>query len=149
MIPLIMPKRQINERALEIVQRVNCDHVPHLLEIGNCRTPGDQAPRLIVPSRTQMAPGHAHVHVDFRDHHFCHAHIGELKLDTLLTDRLKRQIEDHVKRIRPIDFKCGFDAAHLVYVSIFTPEYKYFEVVKHLMPRADVEQAWGALVAHG
>lgn len=147
---LLLPKREINRRFYEKIEAVNCDHAPSILELGPCRKPADLAPRLLVPSKTQSAPGHKHLHVDFLDLHFCDVHQGEVPIEQLLDrPRMRGNIEAHAKKVRPIDFKCDFDAAHLVYVSIFTPEYKYFEVVKHLMPRGDVEQAWGTMVAHG
>jgi hypothetical protein len=143
--PLFTPS-ELNRRVFPVIERINCDHRLSILEILPCRHPADHAPRLMVPSMTQSAPGHDHMRIDFRDHHYCAKHVGELRLDDLLTDRLKAMIEQQAKRKRPIDFKCNFDAAHLVYVSIFTPAYKYFELIKHLMPREQAAEHCGAII---
>lgn len=143
---LILPKREIKGRFAALADSMQCDHTPAILMLTKCPTPPENAPRLIVPSKTQQAPGHEHVRIDFRDLHLCHVHTGELKIDTLLTDRLKREVELAARATRPIDWKPDFEAAHLVYVSIFTPEYQYFETVKHLLPKDRLQEAWGGAV---
>lgn len=150
-LPLLAPA-VLNRAARPHIERINCNHAPGILDLGKCRTPADMAPRLIVPCKAIAGVGvslghdYRHLHVDFRDYHYCQRHTGELRIDAVLIPRLKGQIEAAAKAKRPHDFKCDFDAAHLVYVSVFTPEYEYFELVKHLMPRAQLEQAWGAVV---
>lgn len=143
--PDIILPAHIAAKSLQIIDGIVCDHQPSMLELyGKCANPPMWAPRIVVPSKTQMAPGHKHLHLDMKLH-YCAAHHGELKLDDLLAaPAVKPALEKHAKRARPIDFKCDFDAAHLVYVSIFSPEYKYFEVISALYGRDAAQERWGA-----
>ncbi len=133
-------------KALELIDGMRCNHVPGLLELGPCKTPPAWSPRLVVPSRTQMAEGHRHLHLDLVQLHYCEAHKGELKVDEILAAHgVKRTLEEHAKKTRPLDFKCDFEfAAHLVYVNIFTPEYKLFAVIQAMRSRQGAYDTWGA-----
>lgn len=135
--------------ALEVIDGMRCNHSPGLLELFACKTPPNWAPRLIVPSKTQAAEGHRHIHMDSRQLHFCDAHQGEIKLDDMLgLPGIKGAIEKHAKQTRPVDFKCDFEAAHIVYVNIFTPEYKFFALVMAVKSREAAHETWGTPIAN-
>lgn len=142
--PEIILPAHIAARSLQVIDGMVCDHSPTMLELDRCRNAPMWAPRIVVPSKTQDAPGHKHLHLDMKLH-FCAVHHGELKLDDLLAaPQIKPALEKHAKRARPLDFRCDFDAAHLVYVSIFSPQYKYFAVVTALYGRDGAQERWGA-----
>lgn len=143
MAQLILPRRQVDQQFFQIVDGIKCDHRSMAIDVAAaCKTTPSVAPRLLVPSKTQEAPGHRHLHVDFKLH-YCLAHEGELKFDELVTEKVRATVEAHAKKTRPIDFKPDFEAAHIVYVSIFSPGYKYYAVVRQLLPREAAEQHWG------
>jgi hypothetical protein len=105
--------------ALGAIDGMRCDHSLALI---GCLTPPSVSPRIYVPSKTQMAPGHANLRMT-TPLHYCDAHVGTLTIDAFLTDKIKADFETAAKRARPIDFKCDFDNAFIHYVNIFTPEY--------------------------
>lgn len=137
-------------KALERIDGMRCNHTPGILELGPCKEPPSWSPRVIVPSKTQMAEGHRHLHLDLVQLHYCDTHQGELKVDEILArPGIKAMLEAHAKRTRPLDFKPDFEfAAHIVYVNIFTPEYKLFAVVQAAMSRQGAYEAWGSPIAH-
>jgi hypothetical protein len=93
--------------------------------LGRCKAPPLWSPAVYVPSKTPMADGHRQLRMMTKIH-FCQAHAGELRIDDFLDGNRRAAFESHAKRGRPHDFRCDFDAAHIVYISIFAPEYGAF-----------------------
>lgn len=141
---------EVSAAALARIDGMRCNHVPTVIELGACSKPPSWSPRVIVPSRTQMAEGHRHLHLDLVQLHYCDDHMGELKVDEILArPRVKGMLEDHAKKTRPADFKCDFEAAaHIVYVNIFTPEYKLFTVIQAMKSREAAYQDWGTPIVN-
>lgn len=145
---------ELNRAVFPKIERLNCDHVAGILELARCRIPPTRSPRLLVPAKALAGAGvdlgrdYRHLHADFVTIHYCHRHEGELTLETVWRTypRLKADLEAGAKRRRPHDFKCDFDAAHIVYVDIFSPQYKAFQLVKHL-PRSELQETWGSVIA--
>lgn len=102
-------------RAPDVV--MTCDHP-------GCLAIPDMAPRIYVPSKTAEEKGHGALTLAFPHLHYCKAHWDtDVRLDPLLTDKVKGRFEDLAKKVRPIDFKCDFDAALIEPLSVYTPEY--------------------------
>jgi hypothetical protein len=93
-----------------------CDHI-------GCKNEPTRGPRLVVPSRTWLEPGHRALKM-MTTLHYCELHRSEVKVADLLTASIRRDFEASAKRARPLDFKCDFDAAFIEHVLITTPEYR-------------------------
>ena len=107
--------------AMRVIEGMRCDFSAAII----CVKPVSVSPRIFVPSRTQMAPGHANLKMT-TTLHYCEEHVGTLKVEEFLTDKVKANFEAIAKQKRPIDFKCDFDNAFIHYVSVFTPEYQAY-----------------------
>lgn len=131
----------INSAAYQAIEGMHCDVSR---SVAFCFNPVTVAPRIYVPSKTQQAPGHDPLRM-MTPLHYCELHQGALKLDEILTDKVKADFEDQARKARPLDFKCDFDSAFVHYVSIFSSEYKTW------LARLDkkmCDHAWGHLHAH-
>lgn len=100
-----------------------CDHRQPLF--GHCKNSVARAPRLVVPSRTPEVLGHFPLK-RFTTLHYCELHKGELKVEDLLTAKLKRALEADARAERPLGFRCDFDSAVIDFVLTTTPEYRHF-----------------------
>lgn len=135
-----------HRQVLDVLQSMTCDHASGALEIGRCQDIVTWGLRIMVPSKTQLAPGHHHVPVT-TTLNVCETHHGEFSLDHLLTDQVKHAAETMAKKNRPMDFRCDFDAAHLVYVAVYAPQYIEF-LWQLKFSRAPILETLGETVAH-
>jgi hypothetical protein len=90
-----------------------------------CKNTPMRAPRVVVPSKTWLEPGHTPLKM-FTTLHFCEQHKGTVKLEDLMPEKVRVDFEATAKRKRPLDFKCDFDAAFIEWVLVTTPEYRQF-----------------------
>ena len=102
----------------------------HPVVIMHCDAPGclrqvRRAPRIIVPSRTPLEPGHRPVRI-MTTLHYCDAHAHVFDQREYLTDRRKSEIENFARHRRPLRWKPDFDAARIEAVLVTTPEYRRF-----------------------
>jgi hypothetical protein len=132
--------------VMDAIEGMRCDGGSRVL-IG-CLQPVRWGIRIHVPSKTQHAPGHAQVRITL-PLHVCehHRELAALKLDDLLVEKIRRDVEDFAKKARPIDWKPDFDSAFLQYVDIFGPEYKRFVQAMETHLRSELTEKWGAPVA--
>lgn len=98
-----------------------CDHFDGALT--QCKNEPMRAPRVVVPSKTWLEPGHIALKM-MTTLHYCEWHKGELKLADVLNAKIKVDFERVAKAKRPLDFKCDFDAAFIEWVLVTTPEYR-------------------------
>lgn len=126
-----------------LYETMRCDAVSRVL-IG-CIEPVRYGIRIHVPSRTQSAPGHAQVRMT-TTLMSCETHKGIIKLEDILADKMKADIEAFAKKARPIDWKPDFDSAFIQYVDVYGPEYKRFIAIKEAKLKHELEQAWGGPV---
>jgi hypothetical protein len=131
--------------VMKVIEGMRCDGVSRVL-IG-CSQPVLYGVRIHVPSRTQFAPDHAQVRITLTLH-TCALHREAFKLDDLLSDGIKEQVERFAKAKRPIDWKPDYDAAFIQYVDIHSPEYARFVRSIEGGVRAEAEQLWGAPIAN-
>jgi len=90
----------------------------------SCLQLPDKAPRVFVPSKTPTQKDHAPLTLAFPHLHYCVVHWEtHMKLDDLLTDKVKARFEDQARRVRPHDFVCDFDAALVQPIDVHSPEY--------------------------
>lgn len=127
-----------------LYETMRCDGVSRAL-IG-CLEPVAWGVRIHVPSRTQLAPDHAQVRMT-TTLMTCHTHKGVLKLDDVLSEKMRADIEAFAKKARPIDWKPDFEAAFIQYVDVYGDEYKRFVAIKEARVRAAAEQMWGGPIA--
>ena len=90
-----------------------------------CRGQVKRAPRIVVPSRTPMLPGHAPIRI-MTTLHYCEAHRTAFDVSSYWTDLIKRRAEDTARRIRPTLFRLDFEAATVELMLVTTPEYRQF-----------------------
>ena len=95
-----------------------CDHI-------GCKIEPMRAPRVIVPSKTWLEPGHVSIRM-MTTLHYCELHKGEVLIGDIMNAQQRQRFETFAKRHRPIGFKCDFDAAFIEYVLVTTPEYRQF-----------------------
>ena len=95
-----------------------CDHL-------GCQLPPKRAPRVIVPSKTWLEPGHRALSL-MTTLHYCDLHYGEFTLADALTPKIIAAFEAAAKKGRPHGFKPDFDAAFIEGVLVTTPEYRQF-----------------------
>lgn len=100
-----------------------CDHITP--GFGRCTNSVARGPRLVVPSQSPQILGHRPLK-RFTTLHYCEMHKGEIKVEELLTPRLKRELEADARVERPLGFKCDFEKAGIDYVLCTTPEYREF-----------------------
>ena len=96
----------------------------------HCDVPGclamvRRAPRIVLPSRTPLAPGHAPLRV-MTTLHYCDAHRATFQPALYWTDAIKRRVEIQARALRPADFRPDFEAARVEMVLVTTPEYRAF-----------------------
>ena len=96
----------------------------------HCDVPGclalvRRAPRIVLPSRTPLEPGHVPLRI-MTTLHYCDAHRHTFRLAEYWTDAIKRRAEDTARHLRPHEFRCDFDAAQVELLLVTTPEYRAF-----------------------
>lgn len=103
-----------------------CDHI-------GCKLDPQRGIKVVVPAKDIFAIGHDPLTM-MTTLHYCELHKGEVKLGDLMSARVRREFEAIAKQKRPLDFRCNFEVAHIVYVLITTPEYRQF------MSRIDIRK---------
>lgn len=107
---------------------MTCDHA-------GCRLVPDDAPRIVVPSRTPEEPGHRPIRI-MTTLHYCTPHrAGDFKAADWLNDRNKAQVEQLARQARPADFRPDFEAATVEWVLVASNEYTAY-LQKMGVPRA-------------
>lgn len=90
-----------------------------------CMALPDRAPLVYVPSKTPEA--HKPLTLAFPHVHYCETHWNEdMKLSDFLDQKARAKFEAQAKRIRPHDFTCNFEAALIVPIDVFSPEYRAY-----------------------
>jgi hypothetical protein len=106
---------------------MRCDH-------SGCPLEPARGPRVIVPSKTWLEPGHKPLRM-MTTLHYCELHKGDLQVGDFLTAKIRKRFEDTARIIRPIDFKCDFESAFIEFVLVTTPEYRQFMQDLGLYPK--------------
>lgn len=97
---------------------MRCDHAGCLREVR-------RAPRIVVPSRTPDAPGHAPIRI-MTTLHYCEPHRDEFQAGAYWTPLMMDRVERVAYRKRPYGWKPDFDRAWVELVLVTTPEYRAF-----------------------
>jgi hypothetical protein len=99
--------------------QMRCDHI-------GCRLPPLRAPVLVVPLVPFTIPGPRPIRM-YNTMHFCERHKAECTVELILVPKVKADIEAHAKR-RTIngEYKADFEAAHIDWILVTTPEYRAF-----------------------
>lgn len=89
----------------------------------------DRAPRIYVPAKASGTENHRYdpVTLAFPHLHYCEkCWEKHVRLDDLLTDKVKRRIEERGRSIWPQGVLPDFDAALIDPLDVFSPEYRAY-----------------------
>jgi hypothetical protein len=111
---ILLPRPEVKP----ITARMHCDHA-------GCARQVRRAPRILVPSKTPFALGHAPIRI-MTTLHYCEIHRLVFDPASYFTDAVKTMVEARARILRPIGFQCDFEQAVAVPVLVTTPEYRAF-----------------------